>query len=316
VADPITRPGELPGRTVHDQIGNKLGEVTGLYAPSGTSDPAWVTVEISQGLVASRTVFVPLARVKEEGGELLVPYSSKHLHDAPEVSDGRQLTAEDDARLRGHYGLDRDDQVGKDNPDSYAARVPDSDEPAQPIEADEAGGGGDEDEGDSEAASPEPGDDPLVGREVRGLRGQKIGKIDRLLAGRDSRWAIVDYGVLGRHTVVVPLDYAEERDDHVFVPYEADHAHAASHIELEDGNLTDTAMEHLAAHFGLEHRSAPSGISEEEAADLSREPREATPPGMDDGPDNPVTQRRHERAQELGIPGAEDDTGPDAGDSG
>jgi hypothetical protein len=319
VSSPISEPESLPGRTVHDQLGKKLGSVTGLYAPPGESQPMWVTVEISQGLVASRSVFVPLARLKEEDGALQVPYSTQHLQNAPEVTEGEALSDEDDRRLRGHYGLDRDDQPGKDNPDSYAAQLSDSDETAELIEAgetesaqrdDEDKASGEEQDEGSESEHQEDAeltDDPLVGQEIRGLRNGKVGKIDRLLIRRGGRWAVVNYGLLGHNTVIVPLDFAEERDGHLYVPYEAGHVHAAAHIQLKDGELPDTAIGQLAGHFGLEHRSAPSGISEKEATDLPREPREATPPGMEEGPENPITQRRHERAEELGLPSATGD---------
>jgi hypothetical protein len=36
----------------------------------------WITVESSTGLTGSRTIFVPIARVKEEDGEVRVPYST------------------------------------------------------------------------------------------------------------------------------------------------------------------------------------------------------------------------------------------------
>ena len=60
----------------------------------------YVTVDASIGMSSSRVVFIPLARIKEEKGELLVPYSSNHLQDAPEIEPGDEVSEEDDATLR------------------------------------------------------------------------------------------------------------------------------------------------------------------------------------------------------------------------
>jgi hypothetical protein len=133
-AAPIEKPDELPGRTVHDQLGLKLGDVQKLYAPGGEGDPMWITVETSLGMFDRRTVFVPLARLKEEGGEVHAPYSKQFIHDAPEVEPGDELAPEDDRRLRDYYGIDRGDEELRTDNNSYASQVPDGDEPAQPIE--------------------------------------------------------------------------------------------------------------------------------------------------------------------------------------
>jgi hypothetical protein len=133
VAAPIQDPTELAGRTVYDQLGNKLGKVQRVYAPGGGDEPKWVTVEVSLGLASDRLVFVPLARLKEEDGEVQVPYSTQRLRDAPEVEPGEELAPEDEDRLAGFYGL-RDDVPVQDKPGSYAAQIPDGDEPPQPVE--------------------------------------------------------------------------------------------------------------------------------------------------------------------------------------
>lgn len=119
---------------MHDQLGRKLGQVERVYAPGGEGDAMWVTVDVSGGMFKSRTVFVPLARLKDEDGAVHVPYSRQFIEAAPEVQDGDELSEEDDNQLRDYYGVDRGDQeLRTDNDDSYAAQVPDDDEPSKPI---------------------------------------------------------------------------------------------------------------------------------------------------------------------------------------
>jgi hypothetical protein len=134
---PIEKPQELHGRTVHDQLGRKLGTVEQLWAPGGEGDPMWITVETSLGLFRHRRVFVPLARLKVEGDDVHTPYSKQYIHSSPEVEPGDELASEDDKRLRDYYGIDRGDEELRTNEDSYAAQVPEGDEPAQPLEPEE-----------------------------------------------------------------------------------------------------------------------------------------------------------------------------------
>ena len=87
-----------------------------------TATRMWVAVELSTGLFGARTVFVPLARLKEEGGQLLVPYSKQRLK-AREVEDGDGISAECDRVLRDYYGIDTGDQEMRADNKSYAVRV-------------------------------------------------------------------------------------------------------------------------------------------------------------------------------------------------
>jgi hypothetical protein len=135
MSDPIEDPTELPGTDVFDQLGRKLGPVERVYAPGGEGDAMWVTIDVSGGLFKSRIVFVPLARLKDEDGDVHVPYSKQFLQDAPEVEEGDEISEEDDKLLRDYYGVDRGDlELRTDNDDSYAAQIPDDrDEPSKPV---------------------------------------------------------------------------------------------------------------------------------------------------------------------------------------
>ena len=68
---PIADVNSLPGKKISDQAENPVGEVKDIYATDGY--PMWVTVELASGIAKRRTVFIPLARIKDEDGELRVP---------------------------------------------------------------------------------------------------------------------------------------------------------------------------------------------------------------------------------------------------
>jgi hypothetical protein len=134
MSEPIADPAELPGTVVHDQLGRKLGKVERVYAPGGEGDVMWATVDVTDGMFNSRIVFVPLARLKDEEGAVHVPYSRQFIQDAPEVENSDEVSPEDDKRLRDYYGVSRGDgTIRADNDGSYAAQVPDGDEPSRPI---------------------------------------------------------------------------------------------------------------------------------------------------------------------------------------
>jgi hypothetical protein len=127
-ASPIDDIKHLPGSTVYDQLGRKLGEVKEIYAQDG--EPMWVTVQSSTGLASDRLVFIPLARLKEEDGKVQAPYSAKHLNDSPEIDAAGELSEEDDHRLRAYYSVGiGDGELRTDNDRSYASRVPEAEGP-------------------------------------------------------------------------------------------------------------------------------------------------------------------------------------------
>lgn len=140
MASAIEDVSSLPGETVNDQDGRKIGEVKEIFAVGDDSTPMWVTIESSTGLGRARRVFVPLARLKQQGDEIRVPYSYSHVHEAPEVESGDELSEEDDRALRSYYAVGLADQELVGAAQSYASQVPDEDGPAHKIEASEAEG--------------------------------------------------------------------------------------------------------------------------------------------------------------------------------
>ncbi len=118
---PIEDVSTLPGKKISDQAENPLGKVKEIYATDGY--PMWVAVELSSGLAKQRTVFIPLARIKDEDGELMVPYSLQRIGDAPEVDESDGISAECDRQLRDYYGIDTGDQELRADNKSYATLV-------------------------------------------------------------------------------------------------------------------------------------------------------------------------------------------------
>ncbi len=131
---PIEDLSSLPGRKVTDQDGRMIGPVREIYALDGDGEAAWVTIEASFGVGDKRTAFVPLARLKDEDGELRVPYSKNHIGDTPKVDAGDGISPECERQLRDHYGIDRADQELRGDNDSYATLVPDGDGTPKKVE--------------------------------------------------------------------------------------------------------------------------------------------------------------------------------------
>ncbi len=125
---PIDDVSSLPGKKVSDQDEVPIGKVKDIYAIGGDGHPMWVSVEASFGLLNKRCVLVPLARLKDESGNLRVPYSKAHLEQGPQVDDEEEISPELDRRLRDHFGIDRADQELRSDNDSYATLVADDEE--------------------------------------------------------------------------------------------------------------------------------------------------------------------------------------------
>ena len=130
----------LPGETVNDQDGRKIGQVKEIYAVGDGATPMWVTVESSTGIGRTRDLFVPLARLKNQNDELRVPYSFDHIHESPEVDAEDEISDEDDRALRAYYGIGLGDQELVQAAQSYASQVPEEDGSARKVEAGEVDG--------------------------------------------------------------------------------------------------------------------------------------------------------------------------------
>ena len=92
------------GRNVVDQNGHAVGVITDLYVDDLTGRPEWAAVK--SGLFSHRVMFVPLSQARSHGLRVQVAYTQAHIHDAPTMDPDGHLSADEEARLYQHYGLD------------------------------------------------------------------------------------------------------------------------------------------------------------------------------------------------------------------
>ena len=124
---PVEDVRELPGKTVFDQHDEPIGEVKEIYAIGGDGHPTWVTVEVRPEEGETRTVFIPLSRLKLEEGDLQVPYSLGHLTSGPDVEAADELSEEDEHALRSYYSIGFGDGELRSDNHSYVTLFPDED---------------------------------------------------------------------------------------------------------------------------------------------------------------------------------------------
>jgi len=97
------------GRTVRDRDGEKLGKLGDLYL--GADDrPAYAGV--STGLFGTRESIVPLAGVREEGGDLHLAFDGGLVREAPNIDPEAVLSPEEEDALERHYGSQLTRDVG------------------------------------------------------------------------------------------------------------------------------------------------------------------------------------------------------------
>src|SRR2546429_1569656 len=135
MASAIDDVSNLPGESLCDQDGLKIGTVKRLYSVGDDQSVMWVTVETSLGIGNKREVFVPLGRLKHENDELRVPYSTQHIQSSPEVDAGEELSEGDDQALRAYYSIGLADQELRTDNDSYAGQVPNEEGTARQVDA-------------------------------------------------------------------------------------------------------------------------------------------------------------------------------------
>ena len=92
------------GLVVVDRDGTSVGAIREFYLDRETGQPTWALID--SGLLSSKRTFVPLVDVTESAGALRVPYGKQQVRTAPEIHLDGQLTAEEEALLFAHYGMD------------------------------------------------------------------------------------------------------------------------------------------------------------------------------------------------------------------
>ena len=90
------------GRTVLDRKGETIGKLGDLYLDEATDRAAYAGVRT--GLFGRHESIVPLARMVERDDDLVVPYDSELVRDAPNLDPDASLDDAEQQRLARHYG--------------------------------------------------------------------------------------------------------------------------------------------------------------------------------------------------------------------
>src|SRR5215212_10266136 len=93
------------GRTVRDRDGEKVGSFGDVYLDEETDRPAYAGV--TTGLFGRNESIVPLEGIREEDGDLVVPYEKALISDAPNLDPDAALTEDEQQALFAHYGEQR-----------------------------------------------------------------------------------------------------------------------------------------------------------------------------------------------------------------
>ncbi|MGO4807807.1 DUF2382 domain-containing protein [Arthrobacter sp. 2MCAF15] len=103
------------GANVLSGDGEKIGSIGQVFVDNEDGQPSWVTVRT--GLFGMSESFVPLEGAREEGNDIVVPYSKSQVKDAPRIDADRALEPAEEDRLYQHYQLD----IGR----TYSEATPD-----------------------------------------------------------------------------------------------------------------------------------------------------------------------------------------------
>lgn len=92
---------ELPGRTLLDRDGARIGPIGQVFADAVTDEPTWVTVRT--GWFGSDDSFVPVSGLDPAGAEPRTIHGADTIRSSPRFTPDGPLTRSDEDRLRTHY---------------------------------------------------------------------------------------------------------------------------------------------------------------------------------------------------------------------
>jgi hypothetical protein len=110
MTDLLYAEGRITDRTVLDCHYSKIGTIADVYVDDVTNRPEWVAVKT--GLFGTKITFVPLTGAHVYDGDVVVRYDASMVNDAPKVDPDEQRTAEQEAALFHHYGIDLPPMTG------------------------------------------------------------------------------------------------------------------------------------------------------------------------------------------------------------
>ncbi len=94
---------QLTGLTAVDRNYSKIGTIDDVYVDDLTGEPAWLAVKT--GLFGTRRNFVPLTGAEVYGDDVVVPYDTAIVKDAPKAEADGRLEPDEERALFAHYGF-------------------------------------------------------------------------------------------------------------------------------------------------------------------------------------------------------------------
>ena len=95
----------------------------------------------------------------------------------------------------------------------------------------------------------------FIGLQLRTADGRDIGTVSRFLTNRLGdlpEWLLVERGILGGRTLIVPVaDTSLEEDERVVTPYTSELIEAQPDAEIDGEVLSHESDDALNQHFGL-----------------------------------------------------------------
>ncbi len=97
----------LAGRTAVDRNYSKIGTIDEVYVNDATAQPGWLAIKT--GLFGANVTSAPLSGALAYGDEVVVPYDSGTITEAPNAEDLDHLSSDEVVALYDYYGLGRAD---------------------------------------------------------------------------------------------------------------------------------------------------------------------------------------------------------------
>jgi sporulation protein YlmC with PRC-barrel domain len=98
------------GKTVRDRDGEKLGSLGDVYLDGETDRPAYAGVRT--GLFGRNESIVPLAGVREQDDDLVIPYEKALVDTAPNLDPDAALSPAEEEAIYSHYGGQKERDKG------------------------------------------------------------------------------------------------------------------------------------------------------------------------------------------------------------
>ena len=114
--------GDYRGRFLCDSSGERIGTIDEIYLDAETDQPDWGLVNTGQH--GTRSSFVPLRDAVQVGDEdVRVPLPPDRIRDAATIEPDGELSAEQEAKLYEHYGLDYSEPSGAQSEEGQRAHT-------------------------------------------------------------------------------------------------------------------------------------------------------------------------------------------------